>query len=199
MKKLIILIFTLSLAYLSYAQKSDFSHELFASYGVSPLIHESFSYPGNFWGKPTFSLLSENKRAWGVVNIGYSYSLSKNYSMGLSYSYSTSKIDYRLPNAAFIDATREDRYHIVMPYAKYQWFTHRLITLYSKAGIGVIFGKCKVIPGPTTQTQSTTEKGRFFAWHLSPIGVEFGKSAAVFFEGGVGTMGYVQVGVKLKL
>ena len=197
MKKIALLLSALLVSSVSVAQMNSSKHEFFISYGTLPILSEKFAD----LKEPMIGTvyLSENEKEWGSVNVGYLYSISRNLAIGLSYNYSTTKADLWLPNAELASAKRKDTYHIVMPGAKYEWLTWKHFAFYSKAGVGIIFGKRKVSSENGFMKEST-EKKRFFAWQASPIGIEWGNTCiAGFVEGGIGAVGCVQVGVRFKL
>lgn len=202
MKKILTLLHIFVSVY-SFAQ--DYTkHELFVGYGTFPTINDNFSYPGDY--KSPYggigTLISQNERELGSLNAGYLYSISKNFAVGLSYIYSSREAEYTLPNAAYIDAVRKDFFHIIMPNFKYQWLKSRFLTLYSKAAVGISWGRCHIIEGTGSFVTNgkSIENKRFLVWQVSPLGLELGnKHLAAFIEGGIGATGYVHTGIKVKL
>lgn len=184
---------------LSYAQESYTKHEFFISYGAFPVINERFDMPVNEMAGPGSIFQSVNESKRGSVNAGYLYSVTRNLAIGASYTYTTMKADLIVPNSESASGKREDTYHIVMPNIQYRWFIWNSFTFYSKAGLGVVFGTCKITGQDSFLNEDSKIEKKFFAWQASPLGIEWGnRNVAAFIEGGVGAMGCVQAGVKFK-
>lgn len=212
-------------------------HEVSASYGYAPVFNWIDDYrllTGQF-EKPYISYgiggvirydwqISETGM-WGAATIGYNFRLLKNLSIGVQAVYASTEqqvreIRSKIPDNYF---SIKNHYWAVMPDVKWTWMKLGIVSLYSRAGAGIVFTKAEIayVPGKVlTESKSswrpstgTTESGlklpgdeRFkmddtrtqFAFQLSPVGIEVGGRLAAYAEGGLGVSGSFVAGVRYQ-
>lgn len=180
MKKFFIL---MSLVILAIPAKSQ-KHEVSVSYGMAVASSWMDTYTSAL--TDLFTDNDSDISAWGAVTAGYNYSLSKKFSVGIQAFYSSNKERYKNH-----DEMRTDNSYIgIMPGVKWGWFNGGVVSLYSRGAAGVLFAKSKYVDSKDNSTM--------FAFQVSPIGVEVGKTLAGYAEAGVGNSGSLIVGVRYK-
>lgn len=165
-------------------------HEIYAS--ISPVPMQSV-LPENTpqFNRLNVSLNFENEDYSEIFTVGYMISLSKNMSVGLSYSKCKMESDLWLNAAALRTATVSAKYNIWMLDARYKWFNWRALSLYSHVGVGAVTMKVDEPEyddvssiGSITGWDDKTE----IAWHVTPLGIQytFFNHISLFVEGGIG-------------
>lgn len=175
-----------------YRQKR---HEISAAYGVAPLPQWAA------FAKTVITLgivRPENGKYSGAVSASYAYRLSRVVNLGITYSFSKYAADLYLLH---VNTGREhNTYHTVMPMVKINWMNSRIITLYSRAAMGITFNHSKADYTNEEGVQKTTTGNETqVGFQLSPVGIEIGKTVALFAETGLGNMGSIVLGLRLKL
>lgn len=88
----------------------------------------------------------------------------------------------------------------MMPMVKISWLNSRVITLYSRAALGITFNHCKTDYTNEEGVQTTTTGNETqVGFQFSPVGIEIGKTVALFAETGLGNTGSIVLGLRLKL
>lgn len=175
-----------------YRQKR---HEISAGYGVAPLPQwAAFAKTVVTLG----ILRPENGKYSGAVSASYGYRLSRVVNLGVTYSFSKYAADLYLLH---VNTGRENNtYQTVMPMVKISWLNSRVITLYSRAALGITFNHCKTDYTNEEGVQTTTTGNETqVGFQFSPVGIEIGKTVALFAETGLGNMGSIVLGLRLKL
>jgi len=127
----------------------------------------------------------------GVINLGYSYQLSKVFSVGGAAGLNRISVNLK-DDTGKITAAAANIW-IVMATGKFDWFRTRsdIFGMYSKVGVGAM-----AIGGSLMEELHKT------IWlptgQLSLIGLEVGKGFSGFMELGMGMQGIVQVGIKAR-
>ena len=123
--------------------------------------------------------------AWGAVTAGVNFKVTGKFSLGASYTFSSS--DYKHSDNANI------YYHVIMLNGRYDYWRNSIVKLYGHVGIGVDISHI-------TAGDYSKNKG-YFAMQLSPLGAEVGlnRSLAMFGELGFGAQGLLQVGLRVNL
>lgn len=190
---LLILFLTLP-AICSQAQEKP-KHEISVSYGVYTV--NQFA---DLFGTEIISfgiLTSDIKSSMGAINVSYAYKFNKIISLGATYTYSAYKEDlFLLKQYA---GTSKNTFHSILPTVKFNWLNGGLVTLYSKAAVGVTIGV--ITPNYTDENGKTiTDSGTSatIGFQVTPIGIEVGRKFAIFAEAGIGTMGTAAFGARLR-
>ena len=123
--------------------------------------------------------------AWGALTAGVNFKVAKNFSVGASYTFSSS--DYKHYDDSNI------YYHVIMLNGRYDYYRNRVVTLYGHVGIGVDISH--MTAGDYSKNKA------YFAMQASPLGAEVGLSrvCSMFGELGFGAQGLLQVGVRFNL
>ncbi len=180
------------------AQNKSELNELSVSYGIFPVSQLSNNFAITATDLFTGGhYQSNNSKCWGALSIGYSYKLARNIRLGLTYSFSQIKKDIVLGSSSAL-GEKNDTYNVLLPNMKIYWLNKNNITLYSRAGVGVVFAKSEQEFNSNAQANKIEDK-TFLSWQASPIGIEIGRSNIIAFaEAGFGYMGSVQVGALFR-
>lgn len=123
--------------------------------------------------------------AWGAVTAGVNFGVTRNFSLGASYTFSSSSYKHSDHSNIY--------YHVIMLNGKYNYWRNSIVTLYGHLGIGVdishmTFGDYKKNKG-------------YFAVQASPLGAEVGlnRQFSMFGELGFGAQGLLQVGFRVNI
>ena len=81
-------------------------------------------------------------------------------------------------------------YYSIMPHLKMRWRNLRILSLYSRIGVGLTFTE--------SSGEGQSESARQWAFQVSPIGVEIGGKVAAYAEAGIGTMGSLVAGLRFR-
>lgn len=156
---------------------SNYNYDVSISYGYK--THESVSIDG--------------KVSWpGAINVQYMYPITEKWSMGALAVYGMSTYTVNFGYGYSDDF--HDYYYSFMPALRYYHLNKENIALYSKAALGF-----------SNQIKHSTSyddrnNGMSFAFQFSVIGIEFGiPLIRGFIEGGYGSQGIVQAGLKVCL
>lgn len=137
---------------------------------------------------------SDVNSAWGSLNIGLYIPVTRNVSVGPSYSYSSAYTpgkDYYFEGLGTYNLKSKVGYHTLMLNVKVDYYRNSVVKLYAHAGVGAVISHMMPKRG------DSYNKG-YFAGQISPIGAEvnFLPNASIFGELGFGAQGLVQVGAK---
>jgi hypothetical protein len=178
----------------STASAQEHKNEISLSYGVGTETDIASFYADILTA--IFNVRAD-ETTFGSANLNYTYCLNKTIGIGATFSYAryTCKL---LDSDGNDDGSRQKtNYFTVMPTIKANWLHKKIVTLYSRAGAGLIIGHTKNID-KSSNPQETTSTDYFFGFQLSPIGVEVGRACCGFAEAGFGQEGILQLGVRYK-
>lgn len=122
--------------------------------------------------------------AWGALTAAVNFKVAPKFSLGASYTFSSS--DYKHFDANIY-------YHVIMLNGRYDYYSNSIVTMYAHLGIG-----CDI--SHISNDEFSENKG-YFAFQASPIGAEVGlnRNIALFGEVGFGAQGLLQVGFRFNL
>jgi opacity protein-like surface antigen len=171
-------------------------NEISASYGVSLLgvgIGTVVNKVDDLkrWLGIDDDLVVESGGTKGVLNLGYTYQLSKVVSIGGAIGLNSMSVRLK-DNTGKIDAARANIW-MLMSSAKFDWFRTRsdVFGMYSKVNLGVM--------GIGASLMEDLHKTVWLpTGHLSLIGLEVGKGFSGFAEFGIGMQGIAQVGIRAR-
>jgi len=125
--------------------------------------------------------------AWGAVNAGLYFRVAPKFSIGPSYTFSSTSTDGG-SNASHI------AYHAVLFNGKFDYYRRGNLTLYAHAGVGVEISYLQ----PKFADNYTKA---YFAGQISPLGlnVRISRGFNFFGEVGFGAQGVVQLGFSADL
>lgn len=168
-------------------QFQEVKHELYAGYGLLslPIL---VNLVGDAFGEMLFS--GDSRKLFvGPAMLGYNYSASEKINVGIQASF-TSYSNRQVGTGYLIS---RKRYYTLMPHAKINWFKKGAY-LYS----GLKIGACYV----DTTPEDVYSQARSYiapAFHLTVMGVRFGKKKNIFVDGGLGFDGFLNAGMFLPL
>lgn len=219
MKNQLISILAICFAAISAAAQSN---EFFVSYGVAPqgidntplswktiaTVSSSTKFP---YVHPTYSDKQTGGNN-GSFTVGYMHKVIAGLSLGASYSYftTTRNIVYDERDLYADLAVCSKKNHVVLALAKYQWLKVGRFSIYSRAGIGVkISGSYTIDAQPQNidgveyggiTWNGGKKKYTYIAYQVMPLGVDFRivPFVYIFAEGGYGSTGCFQCGIKTK-
>lgn len=174
-----ILLLTLLCAIVVPASAQLRRSELSVSYGAFPSTNWVNPYTGYLDG--FYNNAASDISGWGAVTVGYNFRLIAGLSLGAQVVYSSNEQNYHT-----IDVTVKNRYWGVLPNVKYTWANLRVVSFYSRVGMGLSFAKATSGDNSVTETQ--------FAFQVSALGVETGGRIGVYAEAGMGQSGCILVG-----
>ena len=158
----------------------------FAAGAVSPTVYASYGGYTQMDATNCHDGWSGVNNAWGALNVGVDFNLTRNLSVGPSYTFSSTTTEGKHhSNIA---------YHAIMLNAKYNYYSNSIVTLYGHLGLGGIVSHMQPRGG------DAYNKG-YFGYQISPVGakVGIGKGFDMFGELGFGSLGLVQVGFRYNL
>ncbi len=166
------------------AQQPDTRHELSASYGTMPISDWASVFGGMFSVMLTGQATSLS--TWGGVAVGYNYRVTRTLGVGARLGYSSNVTTGKSTGQEITNA-----YWSLMPEVKWNWVNGKVVSLYSRAGAGVVLNAA-------TSYDNQHDSSLLFAWQVYPLGIEVGKSVAGFLEGGLGMAGTIVAGVSYR-
>lgn len=135
----------------------------------------------------------------------YNYRFTREIGVGVTYAFDPricSFTDPRNPEAGVICKTRQSS-NTILPFLKIDWLNRRVVTLYSKVGVGISLWRNQVINYyPDEYEISPMPKFECgFAYQVVPIGIEIGsKQYAGFMQYGLlGMEGMISIGFRYGL
>jgi hypothetical protein len=171
--------------------------EVAASYGFAPatgIIKDMYEISNESLDFNSFG----DADKWGAINANFNLRLTEGFAIGLSYTFSqlSQTAGYEVKGITINKLSNQElSYNSIMLNVKKAWVSTRFITVYSRLAGGITLIKIKGVD----DVLSYEESENYIAFQVSPIGVEVGNNLAVFLEGGFGTMGVLQGGVRLRL
>lgn len=196
MKKIALVIAMVAL-YVHSAMAQVDRIEISASYGFAPatgIIKDMYEIETEDLKFNSF----DDAEKWGAITANVNLRLTEKFALGLSYTFSQLSQDagYQIKDVTIATFSNQElSYNSLMLNIKKAWMSTRFVTVYSRISGGVTFIKIK----GDDDILSYEESKKYVAFQVSPIGVEVGNNLAVFLEGGFGTMGILQGGVRLRL
>lgn len=181
-KKILILALLVLFTAPVFAQKIHRS-EISVSYGCVPVTDWIDAYTDFFSGLPSGS--HPGPSGWGAVTVGYDFRLLGALRLGAQVVYSSN--DQKIASTG---TKVENRYWAVMPNVRWGWMNLRIVSFYSRLGVGLAFSKSEGGGHSDTATQ--------LAFQFSPLGVEVGGRLAAYAEAGLGVSGSFLLGARYR-
>ncbi|MCI1779778.1 MAG: hypothetical protein LKI53_07470 [Bacteroidales bacterium] len=200
MKKLLVLLVVLFPIGFLQAQDTFSKHEIFVGYGFGPISLSKVDLPVDEFSGAVYSVENENKH--GTQNIGYMFHVSDRFAIGLSYANTSIRRNIVLGSAASVNGKVVDKYNIIMPSAKYEWYEYgSRWFVYSRIAAGLTFarGKATYI-NIMAETVTHVKHSTSFSWQVIPVGIEYDLPYfSIFAEAGAGVCGYAQLGFRVRI
>jgi hypothetical protein len=140
------------------------------------------------------SFETRNNISTGAFSFEYQYRPKKWVSVGGSVSYERTTCDLFSKNLDIDAGNIINNYYTVMATARFNYLSKKIITLYSRVGIGYTLW-LEYING---DNQYQDQSDGFVAFQLTPIGIRIGTKVGGFFEAGFGSEGMVAAGVSFR-
>lgn len=133
----------------------------------------------------------DNDKYYGNYSLTYRYWICKHFAVGGSFTYSLLKSDVKLGGDK---GKSENNYFTIAPEAEYRYIDGRIFKMYGFVGAGLTVNRQKLtMPG-----DSSTDKGYYFNFQVSPLGFQVGENFGAYLEGGFGYKGVVNLGLFAK-
>jgi len=140
------------------------------------------------------SFETRNNISTGAFSFEYQYRPKKWVSVGGSVSYERTACDLFSQTQDIDVGDIINNYYTVMATARFNYLSKKIITLYSRVGIGYTLW-LEYING---DNQYQDQSNGFVAFQLTPIGIRIGTKVGGFFEAGFGSEGIVAAGVSFR-
>ena len=147
--------------------------EISVGYGVAPVTAWIDAYSDN----------DASMDSWGGVSVNYTFRIVGGLGVGATFVYSGN-------NQRLAGKKISTDYYSIMPHLKRRWLNLRMLSLYSRIGVGLTFTE--------SSGEGQSESARQWAFQVSPIGVEIGGKVAAYAEAGIGTMGSLVAGLRFR-
>ena len=146
--------------------------EISVGYGVAPVTD---------W--IVLDMKDASMDSWGGVSVNYTFRIVGGLGVGATFVYSGN-------NQRLAGKKISTDYYSIMPHLKMRWLNLRILSLYSRIGVGLTFTE--------SSGEGQSESARQWAFQVSPIGVEIGGKVAAYAEAGIGTMGSLVAGLRFR-
>ncbi len=170
-----------------YGTFDEPQHEVAISYGLYPVTDFMDMYPD------LFGELVETGNRTGTVSLSYIYKLSEIVGVGGAFAFAGYGGNYIEPAG---NPTYKNFFSL-LPQAKFNWYAWRSLTLYSRAAAGVTLVDLREGNDVPANPEYDKTKAAFI-WQLSPIGIEVGRTFAVYAEAGFGAIGTAMLGIRCR-
>lgn len=137
-----------------------------------------------------FSFGRKNVREQREFRLSYAYVPQERWQYGASVMYGHSKSDMTLRGDVF--AHRYVDYYGIAGETSYAYHNREKLKLYALVGAGVSFATEFY---RNFDDFNKIEKHRFFEYHITPIGIRYGKKWGGFAEIGYGYRGFISIGL----
>lgn len=155
--------------------------EISVGYGVAPVTDWIDAYSDKLLD--VLDMKGASMDSWGGVSVNYTFRIIGGLGVGGTFVYSG--------NNQRLDGKKiSTNYYSVMPHVKMRWLNLRILSLYSRIGVGLTFTE--------SSGEGQSKSARQWAFQVSPIGVEVGGKVAAYAEAGVGTMGSFVAGLRFR-
>ena len=146
--------------------------EISVGYGVAPVTDWIDAYSDKLLD--VLDMKDASMDSWGGVSVNYTFRIVGGLGVGATFVYSGN-------NQRLAGKKISTDYYSIMPHLKMRWLNLRILSLYSRIGVGLTFTE--------SSGEGQSESARQWAFQVSPIGVEIGGKVAAYAEAGIGTMG----------
>lgn len=179
----------------------DKRHQISIGYGILSTIQLNTIVPYLFWchiGDPVYPQLYTQRYTYGAIQIGYSFRITKVIGVGMYYGCEPriTKV-YNEQLVCKLNLTT----HTLLPTLKVNWLNRRVVTMYSKAGLGISFSQLEIKNYQPEKIEINPDNQRvIFAYQLTLVGIELGNDQyAGFLQLGAGMEGWFCAGFRIRL
>ena len=190
MKKFFVFLLAAVMVSMNVKAQDEPKHEIGVFYGFG-----SFSNVISEYGTAFTVAVGDQTDYWGPVGVEYYYHISPLVAIGGIAEYAGCKWD----SPYYIKGALSSGYFTVMPSLKLNWLRKPNFGMYSSFSAGVlIYNLAADDTLKNNGAKPTEETLANFMFHVTALGVEFGKSLCPFAELGIGEKGILCAGLRLK-
>lgn len=131
--------------------------EISVGYGVAPVTDWIDAYSDKLLD--VLDMKDASMDSWGGVSVNYTFRIVGGLGVGATFVYSGN-------NQRLAGKKISTDYYSIMPHLKMRWLNLRILSLYSRIGVGLTFTE--------SSGEGQSESARQWAFQVSPIGVESG-------------------------
>lgn len=131
--------------------------EISVGYGVAPVTDWIDAYSDKLLD--VLDMKDASMDSWGGVSVNYTFRIVGGLGVGATFVYSGN-------NQRLAGKKISTDYYSIMPHLKMRWLNLRILSLYSRVGVGLTFTE--------SSGEGQSESARQWAFQVSPIGVEIG-------------------------
>lgn len=135
--------------------------EISVGYGVAPVTDWIDAYSDKLLD--VLDMKDASMDSWGGVSVNYTFRIVGGLGVGATFVYSGN-------NQRLAGKKISTDYYSIMPHLKMRWLNLRILSLYSRVGVGLTFTE--------SSGEGQSESARQWAFQVSPIGVEIGGKVA---------------------
>ena len=176
----------------------DKRHQISIGYGIltpsqcSVILPYLFEYIGP---EPTYRYKGA---CYGAIQIGYTFRCTKVIGVGLYYICDPRIV--KLYNDQLIGKINWTT-HTLLPTLKINWLNKRVVTMYSKVGLGLSINQCGIKNYQPDHFEITPPQHRvYFAYQFTLAGIEIGNNQyAGYLQLGAGMEGWFCAGFRIRL
>lgn len=176
----------------------DKRHQISIGYGIltpsqcSVILPYLFEYIGP---EPAYRYKGA---CYGAIQIGYTFRCTKVIGVGLYYICDPRIV--KLYNDQLIGKINWTT-HTLLPTLKINWLNKRVVTMYSKVGLGLSINQCGIKNYQPDQFEIQAPQHRvYFAYQFTLVGIEIGENQyAGFLQMGTGMEGWFSAGFRIRL
>lgn len=133
----------------------------------------------------------------GQFSFQYCHSLGERWMVGCSTSYEHAGFTMEDKNGVVDPDRTGGHFFSIMPTAKCYWFNKPHFGMYSEAQVGAL---ASIMPDTNGENLDKADFGAVIGFQLNLIGMDFGgPDVRGFLELGVGTQGFISLGIKKSL
>lgn len=176
----------------------DKRHQISIGYGILTPSHCSIIMPYlmEYIGpEPAYRYKGA---CYGAIQIGYTFRCTKVIGVGLYYICDPRIV--KLYNDQLIGKINWTT-HTLLPTLKINWLNKRVVTMYSKVGLGLSINQCGIKNYQPDQFEIQAPQHRvYFAYQFTLVGIEIGENQyAGFLQMGIGMEGWFSAGFRIRL
>lgn len=168
------------------------TRSLSVGYGFSPVTSQGpytdrvLPFVSTFLGaKP--SILSPTGSN-GPISFGVSFEVNPWLEINVPFLYARTW-GWQMPEHGNV----RDSWFSLLPSVRLSWIRNDWFAFYTRVGVGAS------LVNRYNSMDAELDHGFAFAWHVSPLGFEFGRQVSFYVEGGYGFLGVVNCGLRVKL
>jgi len=141
------------------------------------------------------SITYTDEKSSGAIHLCYNYSVSDKFTVGAVVAYEQINSNVSSGNDAI--GKMKSKFYTVAIESAFHYMQKENMNLYSGIGLGYSFGNMN-FESSSTQEDSFSDNANMPNFHITGIGIRFGKTFGGFAEAGFGYKGVINAGISLK-